>query len=578
MFLFLSFSFYNDDDVRERSVVEVTSHQAFDPITHNPLPGGLYDPRMGPLKDFEPPCPTCALRAQNCPGHAGHIELSVAVYHPLLFADLVELLRCKCYSCHRLLLGERQLQVLKAKFLLLYNYDIDRLQRLDGELAVATASVEMKPTRHGAAAVADLARAHDGVLIEIQKQYKEQRKPLNSHERSLYKDLRKELIQGCKGQKRCQHCNAANPKIRQDAHNKIFQASLSRKLQRWNAQENIKFTSALENFGKEQTGYQSDDSRNAGEDDEDGNAMSDDEGSNEESSPTDKYMHAKETLAQVQRTWATNPFLLSCVFGDNGAGEDFEKGYGIFFWQAIPVPPSRFRPAMQLNGMAVEHSQTQYLSQIIRHHDLVRQAFVQRDESRAYAAWIDLQTTVNCFVDSSKDPSATPEHLVAPGIKQILERKEGLFRKNMMGKRVDFACRSVISPDPYIGTNEIGLPRYFATVLTYPVPVTDANVRHLRDLVERGPSNYPGAKWVELQHYRVDLSRMSATKRQAVAAQLLQRKPGQRPVVVGRQLVDGDYVLMNRQVSLSFKYALEKYVPRTIYLCHAPLRYRHDGL
>ena len=37
------------------------------------------------------------------------------------------------------------------------------------------------------------------------------------------------------------------------------------------------------------------------------------------------------------------------------------------------------------------------------------------------------------------------------GIRQQLEKKEGLFRKNMMGKRVNFACRSVISPDPYIG-------------------------------------------------------------------------------------------------------------------------------
>jgi hypothetical protein len=49
------------------------------------------------------------------------------------------------------------------------------------------------------------------------------------------------------------------------------------------------------------------------------------------------------------------------------------------------------------------------------------------------------------------------------GIRQVLEKKEGLFRMNMMGKRVNFACRSVISPDPYIGTHEIGIPMVFAT-------------------------------------------------------------------------------------------------------------------
>lgn len=54
------------------------------------------------------------------------------------------------------------------------------------------------------------------------------------------------------------------------------------------------------------------------------------------------------------------------------------------------------------------------------------------------------------------------------GVRQLLEKKEGLFRMNMMGKRVNYACRSVISPDPYISVNEIGIPPYFATRLTYP--------------------------------------------------------------------------------------------------------------
>jgi len=57
---------------------------------------------------------------------------------------------------------------------------------------------------------------------------------------------------------------------------------------------------------------------------------------------------------------------------------------------------------------------------------------------------------------------------VSPGICQLLERKEGMFRQKMMGKRVNFACRSVISPDPYLAVNEIGIPPYFALRLTYP--------------------------------------------------------------------------------------------------------------
>ena len=64
----------------------------------------------------------------------------------------------------------------------------------------------------------------------------------------------------------------------------------------------------------------------------------------------------------------------------------------------------------------------------------------------------------------------------------------------MMGKRVNYACRSVISPDPYIGTTEIGIPLRFATELTYPQPVAGWNVETMRELVENGTDVYPGGK------------------------------------------------------------------------------------
>ena len=69
------------------------------------------------------------------------------------------------------------------------------------------------------------------------------------------------------------------------------------------------------------------------------------------------------------------------------------------------------------------------------------------------------------------------------GIRQQLEKKEGLFRKNMMGKRVNFACRSVISPDPYLGAGEIGVPPYFAARLSFPERVTPWNVEVRKNTV-----------------------------------------------------------------------------------------------
>ena len=86
------------------------------------------------------------------------------------------------------------------------------------------------------------------------------------------------------------------------------------------------------------------------------------------------------------------------------------------------------------------------------------------------------------------------------GFKQLIERKAGLFRMYMMGKRVNFAARTVITPDPNIGTDEIGLPDIFAKKLTYQVPVIPWNVAELRNLVLNGPNVWPGTTFFK---YRV---------------------------------------------------------------------------
>ena len=318
-------------------------------------------------------------------------------------------------------------------------------------------------------------------------------------------------------------------------------------------------------------------------------------------SKPDKFMHALEVEAQVKLTWNMEPLICSQVFGNahcvdvdagsgvgvgNNAGS--KEGYSIFFMRAVPVPPSRFRPPMIMGTMTVEHAQNHYLSKVLELNDRLRIAFatvqgleLEQDkdgngdndndndnqeskskeealvpkskldkdtvQARAISTWIDLQTTVNCYIDSSKDPSAAAANTIPNGIRQLLEKKEGIFRKHMMGKRVNFACRSVISPDPYIGTNEIGIPLVFAKTLTYPTPVTALNVAEMRNLVIRGVNDYPGARWVELPNgRRIELTRMQQTKREAIAARLLSSNG---VAVVGRQLRNGDMVLMNRQVS-----------------------------
>jgi DNA-directed RNA polymerase I subunit RPA1 len=523
--------------------------------------------------------------------------LAVQVYHPLLMADLVTALRLKCLNCHKLRAAARPLAIYRAKFNLLKQHNVAELLDLDDTLAQSVRhardgtgeSAAAPVTTSAAASKRSAGLALDQALREFQPLQEEDEATANannhkrnwqetSYERKLRKQLIHECMAACKGSKSCPHCGACSPKIRQDSYNKIFQAALSAKTARMNAAEGIQIVSAMQTdkeagYDSEDTDREMDDNENEGEQDDDDDEENDNDDDNEgKSDKRDKYMHAGEVQAQMKRLWKTDPYLCNFIFGQCGSWS--EEGYQIFFLQAVPVPPSRFRPAMHLNGMAVEHSQTQYLSKMIQLNEQIRNHFAAGNEPRAYTSWIDLQTAVNCYMDSAKDPSAAATNQVAPGIRQILERKEGLFRKNMMGKRVDYACRSVISPDPYVGTNEIGLPQYFARVLTYPTPVTDLNLKEMRQLVERGAHDYPGARWVEIAGKRVDLSKMKRFKREAVAAQLLTHlKKGGMPALVGRQLRDGDYVLMNRQVCYSYPGLLNVQLivgPRMI-ASHAPL-------
>ncbi|KAJ2881203.1 hypothetical protein IWW38_005828, partial [Coemansia aciculifera] len=153
-----------------------------------------------------------------------------------------------------------------------------------------------------------------------------------------------------------------------------------------------------------------------------------------------------------------------------------------------------------------------------------------------------------------------------PGIRQVLEKKEGLFRQNMMGKRVNYAARSVISPDPNLESDEVGVPPVFAQKLTFPEPVTAHNVKEMRQLVVNGPETWPGA--VAVQHEDgslVFLDRLSHESRVALANQLMTPQDATTSNQLGnvfttraagvnkkvfRHLRNGDMVVMNRQPTL----------------------------
>lgn len=77
-----------------------------------------------------------------------------------------------------------------------------------------------------------------------------------------------------------------------------------------------------------------------------------------------------------------------------------------------------------------------------------------------------------------------------------MKGKNGRFRGNLSGKRVDFSGRTVISPDPNLGVHQVAVPRHIALTLTYPQRVNQYNIEDLQARVLNGHAIHPGANLV----------------------------------------------------------------------------------
>lgn len=137
----------------------------------------------------------------------------------------------------------------------------------------------------------------------------------------------------------------------------------------------------------------------------------------------------------------------------------------------------------------------------------------------------------------------------AVGVKDLIEKKEGLIRRNIMGKIVNYSARSVILPDPMIETGEIGVPLFIAMKLTYPVPVTNYNIKELTQYVINGPDQYPGANYIlsKDEMGKEWLTSLEISKKQRVTLSKL-LSIGQNTVL--RHVKNGDIFLVNRQPTL----------------------------
>ena len=217
----------------------------------------------------------------------------------------------------------------------------------------------------------------------------------------------------------------------------------------------------------------------------------------------------------------------------------------------LPVPPPSVRPSVrQDTGQRQEDDLTHKLSDIIKFNNLLR----ERIGKGASVETVDhsiqlLQYHVATLIDNSV-PSMFPakDHAGGRTIRSLTERlrhKDGRIRGNLMGKRVDFSARTVITPDPNLSIDELGVPYKIAMNLTFPEIVGPYNERQLRQLVIAGPDVYPGAKQIRKTAEANRTIRLRGHPDRAALADELRHGD-----IVERHLRNGDFVLFNRQPSL----------------------------
>ena len=215
----------------------------------------------------------------------------------------------------------------------------------------------------------------------------------------------------------------------------------------------------------------------------------------------------------------------------------------------FPVPPPPVRPSVAMDSSArSEDDLTHQLSEIIKANIRLQ----KQEEGGAPQHIISefcllLQMHVTGYMDNSLPGLPTAKQRSGRPIKSIAQRlkgKEGRVRGNLMGKRVDFSARTVITGDPNLSLDELGVPWAIALNLTFPEVVTPHNIEKLKKLVENGPHPPPGetgAKYI----VRDDGSRLDLRFLRSDRDRHLQ--PG---YTVERHMVNGDVVIFNRQPSL----------------------------
>ena len=414
----VQFGIANPEDIRKRSVVEVTTDKTYQ--SNQPVPNGVFDARFGVIENGKV-CPTCKQTNQFCPGHFGHIQLARPVYLYQFFDTIEKVCNQICLNCSKPILSEEFLDNLKTK---------------------------------GAARFKEIRDASG-------------KRPLS-----------------------CSYCDTTL------------------------------FGKVAKVVGKAAT---------------------------LEGQFTPPKGEAAATPVQLQSEMVLRAF--ERITKEDCERLGFNAKYSRPEWMictVLAVPPLTVRPSVVMDDhQRMEDDLSHKLIDVIRANDRVRDR-IDKGES---ADIIDkhtalLQYHVATYVDNDIKGMAPSQQRSGRPLRTLKSRfgaKTGRVRGNLMGKRVDFSARSVITPDANIDLDELGVPEEIATNLTFPEIVSAYNRERLMSYVRNGPDKHPGAKSVYLKRDKANFSL------RYVNPDTIDLREGD---IVHRHLIDGDIVLFNRQPSL----------------------------
>ena len=453
----VQFGTLSPEELKAASVAEITSSQMRE--GNKAKLGGLRDPRLG-TTDRKELCVTCNSNYAECPGHFGHHELAVPVFHLGFQTHVLKILRSVCFSCSRIMCDRKDPRYLKA----LERYKKDPKKRLQ---EVYKLCAPRKQCVFGGGEGHDMGEENEDEASHM-------------------------------------GCGASQPNVRL---------------------ESLKFRVKFEGGGRPKD-----------EDEDLEGGVGREPGTEEEQS-----LSAARALSVLRRISDEDAFAL-------GMDPRYSRPEWLIL-TVLPIPPPPVRPSVQADSATTsEDDLTHALTQILKISEALKKLTGSGAAQHQVNDFVELlQFHVNTYLDNSV--TGQPRGLLRSGrplksIAQRLKTKEGRVRGNLMGKRVDFSARTVISGDANIGIDQLGVPWSIALNLTYPETVTPHNIERLTRLVENGP--YPsngktGAKYIIREDgQRLDLRYLKRTSDRHL----------EFGYKVERHLQDGDVVLFNRQPSL----------------------------